>query len=105
MVRRARTGSGLSLRRLARLAGTSQSTLPAYEAGHVDPSVDTMQRIVRIVRTVRAVGFDLVADLRPRVGADIDRPRGDELVEALELAPLFPPRRSPTIEFPKFDAP
>jgi transcriptional regulator with XRE-family HTH domain len=99
MIRRARSASGLTLRRLAQRAGTSHSILSAYEAGHVDPSVDTMQRIVRAAR------FDMVVDLRPRVGGDVDRTRGDELVEAPELAALVPARHSPTIEFPKFDAP
>ncbi len=99
MIRRARSVSGLTLRRLAQRAGTSHSTLSAYEARHVDPSVDTLHRIVR------AAGFDMVVDLRPRIGGDVDRTRGDKLVESLELAALFPSRHSPTIEFPKFHAP
>jgi len=95
LLRLARTGSGLSLRVLAQRAGTSHSTLSAYEAGHVDPSVGTMQRIVR------AAGYDLQADLTPLVGGEH---RGEELVEALELAALFPARHAPVLTFPKFGA-
>ena len=95
LLRRARISSGLSLRLLAQRAGTSHSTLSAYEAGHVDPSVATMQRIVR------AAGYDLQADLVPLVGGGH---RGQELVEVLQLAALFPSRHTPVLTFPKFGA-
>jgi len=96
LIRRARIASGLSLRLLAERAGTSHSTLSAYEAGRVDPSVTTMQRIVR------AAGYDVAADLTRLVGHDH---RGTELQEALELAALFPARHAPVLTFPKFGSP
>ena len=60
-LRAARRQSGLTLRGLAERAGTSHSTLAAYEAGRVTPTVDTFDRIVR------AAGYAVDATLTPRV--------------------------------------
>jgi transcriptional regulator with XRE-family HTH domain len=95
-LRTARARSGLSLRRLARRAGTSHSTLAAYEAGRVVPSVATLERIVR------AAGFELEVDLLRRVEPLDANARGRELLDALELAAQFPTRHRRTIEFPAF---
>ena len=95
LLRRARANSGLSLRHLAERAGTSHSTLSAYEAGHVNPSMHTVQRIVR------AAGFGLTVDLVPIV----DNPahdRGNELVQVLDLAAQFPARHSTNLLYPRF---
>ena len=95
-LRRVRVRAGLSLRQLARRAGTSHSTLAAYEAGRVIPSVETIDRIVR------AAGFTLDLVVVPRIGgADADE-RGRELVAVLELAAQFPARHERTLTFPKF---
>ena len=94
ILRRARSRAGLSLRVLARRAGTSHSTLAAYESGRVTPTVDTCERIVR------AAGFTMTASLLPAVATDAERSR--ELVEVLHLAEQFPARHTPTLEFPRF---
>ena len=94
MLRTARERAGLTLRALAVRAHTSHSTLAAYEAGRVTPSVDTLDRIVR------AAGFDLGPDLTRRIGEDEDR--GRELVEVLDLAAAFPSRHAATLTFPVF---
>ncbi|HTO01026.1 MAG TPA: helix-turn-helix transcriptional regulator [Microthrixaceae bacterium] len=97
-----RQRSGLSLRSLARRAGTSHATLSAYEAARVVPSVETLDRIVN------AAGFDLQVSLEPKVdeltGSRLRgrEARGLELVEVLELAGMFPARHSPTLEAPIF---
>jgi len=93
----ARDRAGLSLRELAERAGTSYSTLSAYENGRKNPNVETLDRIVR------AAGFeaDLVLARRQRstlVGAT----RGDELAAVLELAEQFPARHEPHLEAPVF---
>jgi transcriptional regulator with XRE-family HTH domain len=95
LIRRARVRSGLSLRHLAQRAGTSHATISAYEAGRIDPSVPTFDRIVR------AAGFTLAIDLVPLVGDPVHN-RGDELVQALELAAQFPAHRTPDLRFPRF---
>src|SRR4051812_33932561 len=96
-IRRARAESGLSLRALAERAGTSHATIAAYEAGRKTPNADTL------VRLVRAAGFDLTLDLTRRP-ADGDGSRGRELIEALELAELFPSRPRRHLAFPRFAA-
>ncbi|MBI2708978.1 MAG: helix-turn-helix transcriptional regulator [Actinobacteria bacterium] len=96
LIRATRGRAGLSLRELAARAGTSHSTLAAYEAGRKAPSLDTVDRIVR------AAGFEVEVRTRPRVGGPDRADRGRELVEALELAEHFPARHAPTLRFPPF---
>ncbi len=59
IIKRARRGSGLSQRELARRSGTSQSTLSTYEHGTKSPTLAVAERIVR------TCGYDL--DLVPHV--------------------------------------
>lgn len=92
----ARRRSGLSLRALARRAGTSHSTLAAYEAGRVVPTVTTLDRILG------ACGFaaDVELHRRHREYGGLDR--GDELVAVLELADAFPARHARNLTAPVF---
>jgi|HubBroStandDraft_5_1064220.scaffolds.fasta_scaffold1382419_1 transcriptional regulator with XRE-family HTH domain len=92
---RVRARSGLSLRLLAERAGTSHSTISAYEAGHINPSLHTVQRIVR------AAGFGLAIDVYPIVD-NRDQKRGDELLQVLELAAQFPTRHRQDLRYPRF---
>jgi transcriptional regulator with XRE-family HTH domain len=59
IIKRARRGSGLSQRELARRSGTSQSTLSTYEHGTKSPTLAVAERIVH------TTGYAL--DLVPRV--------------------------------------
>jgi len=95
-LRRARRRAGLTLRALAQRAGTSHSTLAAYEAGRKVPTVDTLQRILR------AAGFEPQIQLAPGLDGPAGRDRGHELLDALELAALFPARHEPTLVAPRF---
>jgi transcriptional regulator with XRE-family HTH domain len=96
LLRSVRLRARLSLRQLARRAGTSHATLSAYEHGRVVPTVDTVDRIVR------AAGFSLAAELTPAVSPAGAGERGDELLAVLELAALFPARHAPALAFPRF---
>lgn len=97
VLRTARRRSGLTLRALAERAGTSHSTIAAYESGAKQPSVATLERLVR------ATGFALSVDLDRRVRVDArGRPRGEELEEVLALAAEFPARHGPSPSFPRF---
>jgi transcriptional regulator with XRE-family HTH domain len=93
LVREARVRAGLSLRELAKRAGTSHATLRRYETGEVSPSAATLERIVR------AAGFDLNA----RLVTSADGPlREREIRDVLVLAAMFPARHSDTLAYPVF---
>jgi len=98
-LRSVRARSGLTLRALGQRAGTSHSTLAAYESGRKTPTVETLDRIVR------AAGFELDGEVRQSVGGADPEARGRELVEVLELAAMFPARHATTLRFPRFGAP
>lgn len=95
-LRRARADTGLSLRELAGRAGTSHSAIAAYEAGAKQPTVATLDRILE------AAGFAVDVTLRRRVRGTPDYPRGQELVDVLELAANFPARPDATLRYPPF---
>ncbi len=59
LILQARLRAKLSQRALAARAGTSQSTIAAYERGTKDPTYQTLSRILR------AAGFDLRLRLTP----------------------------------------
>ena len=86
LLRTARERAGLSQRELAKRAGTSHSTLSAYERGRIVPSVDTLDRLLR------SAGFESEVRLERRVREFDGLDRGEELVRALELAAQFPRR-------------
>ncbi len=99
VIRRCRTRSGLTLRALATTAGTSHSTLAAYESGSKVPTVRTLDRIVR------AAGFALDAELSPRSMGTPDLPRGEELAAVIRLAEAFPARHATRLTAPVFPPP
>ena len=88
LIRRARRRANLTQRALAQRAGTSHTTLAAYETGAKVPRVDTLDRILQ------AAGYQPDVDLRPRPDATrAEREaKGRELRDALELAAQFPLR-------------
>lgn len=98
VVRAARTASGLSLRALAERAGTSHSTIAAYEAGTKQPTVATLDRILE------AAGFAADITLHRRVRGTAGYPRGQELLDVLELAAAFPARHDAALSYPPFGA-
>ena len=95
-LRHARRRADLTLRELAGRAGTSHSTLAAYEAGRKVPSVATFLRILR------AAGVEVDGTLRASVSGPDAADRGRELIEALDLAAMFPARHEPTLTAPVF---
>lgn len=98
LIREAREASGLSLRELAGRAATSHSALAAYESGRTVPNVDTLDRVLR------AAGFaaDVVLHRRNDGSAGDRSATGRELIDALELAAMFPARHEPALTFPRF---
>lgn len=96
-LRRTRVRAGLSLRALAERSGTSHATLAAYEAGRIVPRVDTLDRILR------AAGFesDISVGRRPDATDSERVAKGDELLQALTLAAMFPARHPRRLRFPR----
>lgn len=92
----ARARAGLSLRVVARRAGTSHTAIYAYEQGDKVPSVETFQRILD------ACGFAVDFVMLPRIRYRDGLYRGDELEQVLELAEEFPARLSRHMSYPKF---
>ena len=98
-LRDARRQAGLTLRELASLAGTSHSTLAAYESGSKSPNVATFARVVR------AAGFAPDVYLRRRHRGTSTFSRGEELEAVLRLAEQFPARHGRTLAAPVFPRP
>lgn len=99
LLKTARREAGLSLRQLGELAGTSHSTLAAYEAGRKTPTVTTLDRVLD------AAGFATDVTLHRRYRHVAGLSRGDELVAVLELAAAFPARHADYLEAPVFGRP
>lgn len=93
-LRAVRNAAHLTLRALASAAHTSHSTLAAYESGRVVPTVDTAERVIE------AAGFRLEQCLVQNIADHATR--GDELLQVLELAAMFPARHASTLPFPRF---
>ncbi len=85
LITSARRRAGLTGRELARRAGTSATTLSAYEHGRVDPSVATLRRIIR------ACGFEPEIRLSKVV---IDEQRTQQIEDLLEFTDRVGGRRS-----------
>ncbi len=96
-LRALRLRAGLTARELAERAGTSHSTLLAYEAGRKTPRSDTRDRIIR------AAGFvvDAPTIMRPRTTAH-GAPTGEELMDVLRVADMFPAAHAPSMTCPPF---
>lgn len=77
VLRQARTSAGLSQRELASRTGIAQPTIARIEAGHVDPRVRTLDRLLS------ACGVELATVSRS--GSGIDR---TQIRELLRLTPL-----------------
>ncbi len=86
-LRSARGAAGVTLRTLADRAGTSHSTLAAYEAGAKIPRVDTMQRILE------AAGSKLVAVRGSELELASRLARGRQFEELLRFTAHFPTSR------------
>lgn len=92
LLRTTRTRSGLSQRALAAAAGTSQPAVAAIESGRKQPTVATLDRLLR------ALGTELVA-AEPAQAALLRRAR--RLEDVLHLAEALPFRRAGGLRYPR----
>jgi predicted transcriptional regulator len=79
VLRSARRRAGLSQRRLARRAATTQSVVARIESGETSPRWDTLRHLLR------AAGFELRAEVIPRPRADSHMM--DDVARILRLSP------------------
>lgn len=98
-LREARRRSGVTQAALAALAGTSQATISAYEAGRKQPSVETLDRLLA------AAGSRLRAEPghQPLVVPPSQRhaETARALAEVLSLAEALPTRHEAELRFPR----
>lgn len=92
---RARREAGLSLRELARRAGTSHATILAYERGTKVPGAATFLRLLE------ACGYAVDIRLHRRIRERDGLERGDELEQVLRLAEQFPVRVPRRMDYPR----
>ncbi len=92
LLRTARTRAGLSQRALAEAAGTSQSAVAAIESGRKQPTVATLDRLLRAAGTeLVPATFEQAALLR----------RARRLEDVLHLAEALPFRREGGLRYPR----
>lgn len=91
LLRAARAQSGMSQRALALAGGTSQSAVAAIESGRKQPTVATLDRLLR------AAGSELVI-AAPEQAALLRRARRFE--DVLGLAEALPFHRERVLRFP-----
>ena len=101
-IRSARRASRLTQSALAARAGTSQAAISAYESRSKQPSVETLDRLLR------AAGYQLAVEpaspvAREPSAAELTR-AGTRLAEVMALAEALPVRHSLTLAFPALRA-
>lgn len=94
-LRDARLAAGLTQAELAMWAGTSQATLSAYERGRKEPSLATLDRLLRA--TGRRLSTEPAA--RQPTRAELER-ASRRLADVLDLAAALPTRHEPTLRYP-----
>lgn len=99
VLRGTRVKAGLSLRELARRAGTSHSTLLAYEQAKKVPTTTTFFRVIE------ACGNALDLNIHPRIRQRDGIARGEELAAVLLLAEQFPHSVPRHLNMPRFGSP
>lgn len=103
LLRNVRTRNGLTQGAVAARAGTSQPVISAYEHGRRDPSIATLERLVRAAGETLEIGARRRSeqDLPPPVDLDHHNRR---LLDVLSLADAIPHRRTGTLEFPRISS-
>ena len=93
LLARVRRAAGLSQEQLARRAGTSRTTLSAYEHGRKSPSLATAERLLG------HAGFDL--DARPQITFEsVSGARGRPVLVPNRLPRLEPEQALAAVELP-----
>jgi transcriptional regulator with XRE-family HTH domain len=96
LIKTAREKSGLSKRELARRAGTSPAAIVKYESRQSSPTIDTLNRILRVA------GWEVEVQLASVANDLVER--GEMMADLLSIVDMVEVRTpNPFIEFPRFD--
>jgi transcriptional regulator with XRE-family HTH domain len=98
-LRAARERAGLTQAALAHLAGTSQSTVAAYESGRKRPSVDTLSRLLAATGSRLTVEVARQEAVHPSPAQH--RRAARALLDVLALAEALPVRHRPELVYPR----
>ena len=98
----ARRAAGLTQAELARLGGTSQATISAYESGRKEPSLGTFRRLLGLTG-MRLSVEPATTRLREPSRGDLMR-AGQTLEMVLELAEALPGPPKRDLSFPHLAA-
>lgn len=96
LIRISRERAGLSKRELARRAGTSPAAIVKYESGTTSPTVDTLNRILRVAGWEIEVQVTQVSQQLVERGVMMHELLG--IVDLVEIRPA-----NPILEFPRFE--
>jgi transcriptional regulator with XRE-family HTH domain len=95
LIKTAREKSGLSKRELARRAGTSPAAIVKYESGQTSPTVDTLNRILKVA------GWEVEAHLASVLNELVER--GEMMADLLSIVDLVEIRPADLyLKFPRF---
>lgn len=99
-LRRARTAAGLTQGALAARAGTSQATVSAYESGRKQPSIETLDRLLRAMGQQLTVRRTVTTQAHRQPSAADLRRADARLADVLSLAAALPTRHPRALRFP-----
>lgn len=95
LIKTAREKSGLSKRELARRAGTSPAAIVKYESGQTSPTVDTLNRILKVA------GWEVEVHLASVLNELVER--GEMMADLLSIVDLVEIRPADLyLKFPRF---
>lgn len=98
VLRQQRESAGITQAALAARCGTSQATVCAYERGHKQPSVPTLERLLAACGARLAIERAPEPVVVPTIRQHDEVSRG--LAEVLELAAALPTRHAPELGYP-----
>jgi transcriptional regulator with XRE-family HTH domain len=93
LVRMARERAGMSQGQLAKASGVAQPLISRYEAGWVQPSLPTLQRLIRGAGAALTIGFDGWRLVDTRRGPTEEESRGLDAAFLRMLKDQPPPIR------------
>jgi transcriptional regulator with XRE-family HTH domain len=94
LLRRARLRAGLTQDQLGGLVGRSQSAIARWESGRVEPSLETLQDLIRACRLELTLGLANYDDsYTPEINRLLDLDPAERIEDGLSRQRVFAPIR------------